>query len=91
MALPDATAFKAATTLAAVQLNAAMGDTVLTGIANEISGPSHPLRRLDKLFKLDPQSGQWTSNDDYIDKAYAGKMPSEGTRGQQSVTDPPTA
>jgi len=90
MALQTLVNFKTATALAVAQLNAAMGDDTLTGIALEIRNPSHPLRRLDKLFTLDPVTGVWASNDNYIDKAYAGNSPSQGTAGQQSITNPPT-
>ena len=87
MSLETATNFKAAIALAAVQLNAAMKDTSLAEIASEIRRPTHPLRKLRSLFNLNPKTGVWTSNDAYIDSAYAGRYPNASNRPEMSVTD----
>ena len=80
MALESATNFKAATALAAVQLTAALQDTVKTELAKEVKQPYQPLRRIDKLFILDPATGVYTSNDVYIDAAYLGNFPNVGSK-----------
>ena len=87
MALESATNFKAAIALAAAQLTTAMTDTVLTETAVDIRNPKHPLRKLRSLFNFNPKTGVWTSNDDFIDAAYAGKTPSQGNREEMSFTD----
>ena len=79
MALESATNFKAATALAAVQLTAALQDTVKTELAAEVKQPYQPLRRIDKLFILNNATGVYTSNDAYIDLAYAGNFPNVGS------------
>jgi hypothetical protein len=87
MALESATNFKAALALAAVQLNAAMQDTVLSEMAVDIRNPFHPLRKLRSLFSFDPATGLWSSNDAYVDKAYAGVYPNSDNRDQMLATD----
>ena len=88
MALIDSTAFKAATDLAAVQLTALYQDTLLTGVALEVSNPTHPLRNVEKLFNFDPKTGTVTTDASYIDAAYAGSMPNKSSRFD-TITDEP--
>ncbi len=78
MARIDATAAKAAAALAAVQLTAIMQDDTLAELAVENNNNHSPMRGIKKLFLLDPATGVYTSNDDYIDSAYAGNFPTSG-------------
>ena len=87
MGLETAANFKIATALAAVQLNAAMQDTVLSEMAAPIRHGYHPLRKLRSLFNLDPKTGLWTSNDADIDKAYAGRYPNAENQNEMATTD----
>lgn len=89
MALIDATAFKTAIAAAAVQLTAAWKDTVNDGVALDIKHPSHPLRRVEDLFNFDPATGVVTSDDNFIDAAYAGMVTQKGN-DFEVITDPPT-
>lgn len=75
---------------AAAALTIAMNDDTLSGVADEISHPSHPLRKIRKLFNFDPQTGVFTTDTYYISEAYKGAMPMKGTRDQQTITDPPS-
>ena len=75
MALESAVNFKAAIATAAADITTAWGDTVLTEIAKPIRHNHHPLRKLNKLFILNPATGVVTANDAYIDAAYAGNFP----------------
>ena len=72
MALESATNFKAAIATAAADLTTALQDTVKTELAAEVKNPQAALRRINKLFILDLATGVYTSNDAYIDLAYAG-------------------
>lgn len=78
MAKVDATAFKAAIALAAAQLTAALQDDTLTELAAEFKTPMHALRKIEKLFTLDSATGVFTSDDGYIDQAYAGVPENKG-------------
>ncbi len=78
MARIDATAAKAAAALAAIQLTAIMQDDTLAELAVENSKNHSPMRGIKKLFLLDPATGVYTSNDNYIDSAYAGNFPTSG-------------
>ena len=89
MARIDATAAKAAAALAAVQLTTILGDDTLTELFNDYKENHHPMRGTDKLFLLDPATGIVTSNDAYIDAAYAGNFPTSGIdSGRQSQGTP---
>jgi len=79
MALESATNFKAAIATAAADITTAWSDTVLTEIAAVIRNNHHPLRQLKKLFLFNQTTGVLTSNDAYIDAAYAGNFPSVGS------------
>ncbi len=78
MARVTATAAKAAAALAAVQLTVIMQDDTLTIPAIENRQNHTPLRGIKKLFLYNPVTGVYTSNDDYIDSAYAGNFPTSG-------------
>jgi len=78
MTLVTAANFKAAVATAAVDLTTIWTDTVDTRTATEIRNPKHALRQLEKLFLFDPVTGIVTSDDAYIDAAYAGSTPNKG-------------
>ena len=85
MARVDATAAKAAAALAAAQLTTILQDDTLTELFNDYKENHHPMRGMEKLFLLAPATGVVTSNDDYIDAAYAGDYPTSGiASGRQS-------
>ena len=90
MALIDALSFKTIIDAAASALTDAWTDTIDDGVALEIKHPTHPLRRVDKLFKFDPKTGIVTTDADYIDAAYAGSMPNKSSRFD-TITDDPVA
>lgn len=76
MAKKNATAFKAAIALAAVQINAALeDDTDADEMANEFRSGHEHLRQLENLFVIDIADGQYAANDDYIDACYDGHPP----------------
>ena len=77
MAQVTDTVFKAAVAAAAVQLTSAWSDDTTTEVAAELKNPRHPLRAVEKLFLFHAATGVVTSNDAYIDAAYAGKYPSQ--------------
>jgi hypothetical protein len=72
MAKPTAANAKTQAAAIATALNAALHDTVLTGIHPDWKYPSHPMRKWSKFVKMDNQ-GTFTADDDYIDSAYADK------------------
>ena len=78
MARITATAAKAAAALAAVQLTTIMQDDTLAELAVDNKKNHSPMRGIKKLFLLDPATGVYTSNDVYIDSAYAGDFPTSG-------------
>ena len=78
MARVDATAAKAAAALAAAQLTTILQDDTLTALANENKHPMGAMRQVEKLFTLDPATGAVTSDDAYIDAAYAGEPLNKG-------------
>ena len=80
MAIVTEVNFKAANALAAAQLTVMFQDTVKTEMAVALKQPYQPLRRLEKLWILDPATGVVTSNDDYITLAYAGGFPNVGSQ-----------
>ena len=80
MALISEVNFKAAAALAAAQLQIMWRDTVKTEMAVEVKRPSQALRRLDKLWILDPATSGVISNDPYITLAYAGTKEIVGTK-----------
>ena len=78
MARVDATAAKAAAALAAVQLTTIMQDDTVAELAEGNTNNHSPMRNIKNLFLLDAATGVVTSNDDYIDSAYAGNYPTSG-------------
>ena len=78
MARIDATAAKAAAALAAAQLTAIMQDDTLTEPAVDNKNNHSPLRGIQKMFLYNAVTGVYTSNDTYIDAAYAGNFPTSG-------------
>jgi len=89
MARIDATAAKAAAALAAAQLTTILQDDTLTELFNDYKQSNHPMRGVEKLFLLAPATGVVTSNDAYIDAAYAGNYPTSGIEsGRQSQGTP---
>ena len=81
-------AFKTQIAAFAAALTDAMADDTLTGMAAEISSPSHPLRQIEKLFIFNPDTGTVKVNTAYIDAAYAGKYLSIES-GFDKIADPP--
>ena len=79
MALVSAATFKSNVATAAADLTVAWSDSVLTEVAADIRHPSHPLRKIQKLFSFNAATGVISSDDVYIDAAYAGSMPSKGS------------
>lgn len=73
MAKPTAANAKTQAAAIAVALNAALSDTILTGIFPDWKRPEHPMRDFTKWVKMDIQ-GTFTANDAYIDAAYADSM-----------------
>ena len=86
MALESATNIKAAIATAAADLTTALQDTVVTHTALEIRHPSHPLRKIEKLFLFNPATGVFTSDDAYIDASHAGMNPQKGS-DKDVITD----
>ncbi len=80
MTLESATNFKAAIATAAADLTTALQDTVKTELAAEVKHPWEALRRIEKLFLLNLATGVFTSNDGYIDAAYAGEPRQVGSK-----------
>ena len=50
-------------------VNAALGDTILTGIHPDWKNPAHPMRDFSKYIKMDDQ-GTYTVDTAYINAAY---------------------
>ncbi len=73
MAKPTAANAKTQAAAIAVALNAALSDTILTGIHPDWSRPGHPMRKWQNFVKMDDQ-GTFTANDAYIDAAFADSM-----------------
>lgn len=73
MAKPTAANAKTQAAAIAVALNAALSDTVLTGIHPDWKQPGHPMRKWQNFVKMDVQ-GTFTANDAYIDAAHADGM-----------------
>jgi predicted alpha/beta hydrolase len=69
MAKPTAANAKTQAATIATALNAALHDTLLTGIHPDWKHPGHPMRRWYKFVKMDNQ-GTFTANDAYIDAAF---------------------
>ena len=88
MALNTEINVKAQAALIATALNTALGDTVLTGLAVELSHPSHPLRNISKMVTLS-NVGVFTANDDYIAAAFAGTRLNPSADAQESITPDP--
>ena len=86
MAIISATDFKVQTAAMAAALTAAWKDSAKTEMAAEIKNPHHPLRRVMKFFLTDGATGVITSDDGYVDAAYAGNFPSKGN-GLDIVAD----
>jgi hypothetical protein len=82
MARVDATAAKAAAALAAAQLTVIMQDDTIASLAADNKENATPMRRIESLFILDADTGVYTSNDAYIDSAYAGNFPHKTTANQ---------
>ena len=70
MAKPTAANAKTQAAAIAVALNAALSDTILTGIHPDWKRPEHAMRDFAKWVKMDVQ-GTFTANDAYIDAAHA--------------------
>jgi len=87
MTLVTAVAFKAAAATAAADLTTIWTDTVDTRTADDIRNPKHPLRQIEKLFLFNAVTGVVTSDDAYIDNAYAGLTPNKGNPFDV-ITDP---
>jgi len=67
-------------------LTTIFGDTVLVGkMTPEFRHPSHPLRKIEKLFKMDGHSGAVSADEDYINAAYDGHAPSKGSGGFDQI------
>ena len=90
MARVDATAAKAAAATAAADLTTIMQDDTLTELFNDYKENHHPMRDIEGLFLLNPATGVYTANDDYIDSAYAGNFPTgkiaDGLQSQGPAT-----
>lgn len=89
MALKDKTDFIAGIQTLCDGLNAAMADNGGSGMAGELLSPNHPLRKVEKLFSFDAETGIATSDDNYIEESYAGNFPSKGNEFDKK-TNPPT-
>jgi len=90
MARITATAAKAAAATAAADLTTILQDDTLTELFNDYKESHHPMRGVEKLFLLDPATGVVTSNDDYIDSAYAGNYPTSGIESGRESQGTPT-
>ena len=78
MALITAAAFKTEVAAMATALSAVYKDTVLARMPEEIRNPMHPLRKIEKYFIFNADTGVVTPDDAYVDDAYAGLTPSKG-------------
>jgi len=90
MARVDATAAKAAAALAAAQMTVILQDDTLTELAVENKENHSPMRDMEAMLLLDPDTGVVTSNDDYIDAAYAGNYPNSGRESGRDSQGPAT-
>jgi len=70
MAQISEAAAKTAAAAAAVQLTLILGDSVDTRCHGFLYHPSHPMRKIEKLFNFNPLTGVVTSDDVYITAAY---------------------
>jgi len=62
-----------------------MQDDTLTEPAVDNKNNHSPLRAIDNMFLYNASTGVYTSNDAYIDAAYAGNYPTSGIEsGRQS-------
>ena len=77
MALKDKTTFIAGIQAFCDAMNLAWANDGGAGVAPELFNPMHPLRRVEKLFKMN-DDGVVTEDLDYIDESYAGNYPSKG-------------
>ena len=60
---------------AATALTLIFKDTVLTEVAAPLSSPTHPLRKIEKLFNFNASTGVVSSDDAYITACFAGTVP----------------
>ena len=79
MAIITATAFKAAVALAAAEFTTMMQDDTLTETTATLRNKHHPLRSWMKFFNYNKSTGVTTADDAYVDAAYAGAFPNQGT------------
>ena len=70
MAKPTEANAKTQAATIATAINAALSDTILTGVFGDWKDPSHPMRDFSKWVKMDKQ-GTYTADDAYITAAYA--------------------
>ena len=90
MAKPTAANAKTQAAAIAVALNAALSDTILTGIHPDWKRPEHPMRDFAKWVKMDDQ-GTFTANDPYIDAAHADTQYVDGySQKDNRVTNAPS-
>ena len=73
MAKPTAANAKTQAAAIATALNAALHDTVLTGIFPDWKHPQHPMRKWQNFVKMDDQ-GTFSADDAYIDAAFADNV-----------------
>ncbi len=89
MARITATAAKAAAATAAVDLTTILQDDTLEELFLDYKNAQHPIRKFENFFLVDAATGVVTSNDDYIDNAYAGDYPTSGIEsGRQDAGVP---
>lgn len=87
MAQISESGFKTAVATAATALTTALKDSALTQMAASLSHPSHPLRRIEKLFNLNRATGVVTSDDVYITAAYDGETLSKPNKVMGIATE----
>jgi len=79
---------KSALAAAVVQINLALeDDTLSSNMAQEFRGYQHPMRKLDQLFTIDKSTGQYTSDLDFISKAYNGTGARSTSKNQGPIND----
>ncbi len=89
MAKQSLVTIKAQAAAIATALNAALGDTLLTGIAVDFKDPRHPIRKWAKWVSMN-DAGVFSADDSYLDEAYADRNYTKGinTRDDKITNDP---
>ena len=70
MAIKSKAAIDTQLDAAAAALTSAWADDTDTRMAGVLNHPSHPLRQVEKLFKINANTGVVTTDTDYLAKAY---------------------